>query len=98
MLLLNHWADMTLHLKDVIYIVGAMVTLIVTLSGAWFVQKNNTKRIEKLEEDTDVKDRLDKLEKKNDDFTEIITNFKVELAKMKYEIIEAVTKIFNGKK
>lgn len=42
--------------------------------------------------------RIEKLEKKTENLKEIFTNLRVEMAKMKFEIIEEVRKIFNGKK
>lgn len=79
MLILAHWADMTFHIKDVIYI----GSIIFSAAIAYTTIKNNKKRIEKLE-------------KKTDNLKEIFSNFRVEMAKMKFEIIEEVRKIFNG--
>jgi len=83
---------MTFHLKDMITLIG----LISIAVGSYTTIKINNKRI--LDENKEMKKRMDNLEKKNDDLKEIFGNFKVEMAKMKFEIIEAVTKIFNGKK
>lgn len=80
-ILLTHWADMTFHIKDVLYIGG----IIFSAAIAYGTIKSNKKRIEKLE-------------KKTENLKEIFTNFKVQMAEMKFEIIEAVQKIFNGKK
>lgn len=97
-LLLDHWSDMTFHLKDVMYICSVLFIV----AGAWFVQKNNTDRIEKLEENTEVKSRLDKLEKKYDDVNKNFGNLEVQIAKLRFEIVKdviyEVRKIFGNKK
>jgi len=45
MLILDHWTDMTFHLKDVIYIGG----IIFSIAGAYFTIKSNKRRICRLE-------------------------------------------------
>ena len=81
MLILDHWSDMTFHMKDVIYLGG----IVFSAAVAYTTIRSNKRRIEKLE-------------KKTDNLKEVFSNFKVELVKMKYEIIEVMTKIFNRKK
>lgn len=49
MILLNHWTDMTFHMKDVIYIGG----IIFSAAVAYATITSNKRRIEKLEKKTD---------------------------------------------
>ena len=97
-LLLNHWADMTFHLKDIMYICSVLFIV----AGAWFVQKNNTIRIDKLEKNTDIKERISNLEKKYDDVNKNFGNLEVQIAKLRFEIVKdviyEVRKIFGNKK
>ena len=97
MILLNHWGEMTFHLKDVVYLGIYLGSILVTVIGAWFVQKNNTIRIKELEENTDIKERMEKLEEKTDNLKEIFGNLRVTMVELKLEILEEVRKIFNGK-
>ncbi len=97
-LLLDHWTDMTFHLKDVGF-------LIVVLSQAiWLYQttKSNKKEIGELKKNTEIKARIAALEKKNDDFKDDFSELKIQLAKLRFEIVKdviyEVRKIFGNKK
>ena len=49
MLLLNHWADMTFHLKDMLYLGGILFSAAI----AYATIQSNKRRIEKLEKKTE---------------------------------------------
>ncbi len=80
-LLLDHWSDMTFHLKDVIY----LGTILFTIAGAYFTINSNKKRI-------------CKLEGKADNLYDILNEFKIEVANLKFELVKEFERMINNNK
>lgn len=83
-ILLTHWAEMTFHLKDVIYLGG----IIFSAAIAYATIASNRKRISKLEKKYDnFKDNFGKLEVQ-------IAKLRFEVVK---DVVEEMRKIINNK-
>ena len=91
-ILLTSWTDMTFSSKDVLYICW----FVIQLAWVYFTIKSNKKEIGELRE------RIAILEKKNDDFKDDFSELKIQLAKLRFEIVKdviyEVRKIFGNKK
>ncbi len=85
---------MTFSMKDVVW----LIPLVEAYMTIWA----NKKRIEKVEKNTEIKDRVAILEQKYDDFKDNFGKLELQLAKLRFEIVKDIVKevkeIFGNKK